>query len=835
MTSTDAQLSPLVQPSPSVESSSLRSGGEMFKVGDRVRILNKNFGEYGQECNVIKLQTNGWVVVDTPKGTYHSSNLELIEIKDSNQFKVGDRVRDTFPRSKSRTGAIADTFEKWALIHWDGVDLEISPNGQQWSYEYLEKDDSRNPTHIKADNFRPAINTRCEILKGKYAAESGYVCGYHTDDSPEFWVKLDNHDWQIRVFSNEVKFLDEEDKTMTFQFSETQTIMNQIAQLQKQLNKLTNSLKPYKEFEQKAEELLQQVAAHGTLMKENGISRNGLLDWATSLYKGASGEELNFLGDTATIAAQNEEIAKLKSELAVAHSSASDRLELQEELRKISLSSVEVAAKLKLCEEERNQAVSKITDMTAASTRVAEKLKSVTQERDLLKQQLENSSSQTAVELLQKENASLIAKVNQLEALTDDMNAQLAEQQLMPDVEALKQEIESLKVSNKEWRSRCEQLEKKVEIYAQDTKEIDSYVAQIKQLEKENHTYQEMYEGQKAQKEQWENDFYKIRNERNQLEKQLKLVTPKVEPEQSQTAEVLEVEVDESENKDTETALFKGAIVQRKDGQVGTVGYIPSPFKGIVSVKFLDGNFNYHAENLKIISHSSATLTVKGSVQEAVSFIEGDRVCVTEDGELKHLLDRQGTVVGIKGESVAALFDATDSEGQCEVITCSSNLVLSSKASPDSHAHIKASNFIAGIRTKAGMNNITWQNISELCQGNYLILKELFLAATTKHQKDLIQKLPSLLSDYISETGDITDMQWLGDKFKSEVEALLEAKKSLMYRPGDWVRIVDKNSPDAGTTWEVCNFDGEWLSVKQSNRIASLHKSEVEPIQQQAA
>ncbi|RCJ20115.1 hypothetical protein A6S26_05185 [Nostoc sp. ATCC 43529] len=133
-----------------------------FKVGSRVRILNKNFGEYGQECNVINLQTNGWVVVDTPKGTYHSSNLELIESSNSHKFSVGvacfsvgDRVRDTFPGGKPRTGTIADTPEKYALVHWDGVSLENSPNGQQWSYEYLEKDDSSraiatrwNPDHF---------------------------------------------------------------------------------------------------------------------------------------------------------------------------------------------------------------------------------------------------------------------------------------------------------------------------------------------------------------------------------------------------------------------------------------------------------------------------------------------------------------------------------------------------------------------------------------------------------------------------------------------------------------------------------------------------------------
>ncbi|MEH1828256.1 MAG: hypothetical protein V7L22_23465 [Nostoc sp.] len=59
------------------------------------------------------------------------------------QFKVGDRVRDVFNSERPRTGTIIDTPENWAVIHWDGV--KHSPNGQQWSYEYLEK--------IKSEKF----------------------------------------------------------------------------------------------------------------------------------------------------------------------------------------------------------------------------------------------------------------------------------------------------------------------------------------------------------------------------------------------------------------------------------------------------------------------------------------------------------------------------------------------------------------------------------------------------------------------------------------------------------------------------------------------------------
>ncbi len=55
------------------------------------------------------------------------------------------------------------------------------------------------------------VGVRFEITTHKkYAGEKGYLSGYHTKDSPEFWVKLDNYDLQIRVFPNQVKFLEDE-------------------------------------------------------------------------------------------------------------------------------------------------------------------------------------------------------------------------------------------------------------------------------------------------------------------------------------------------------------------------------------------------------------------------------------------------------------------------------------------------------------------------------------------------------------------------------------------------------------------------------------------------
>jgi hypothetical protein len=51
------------------------------------------------------------------------------------------------------------------------------------------------------------VGDRCEVISPKkYSGEKGHVCGFHADDSSEFWVKLDNYDLQIRVTPAHMKF-----------------------------------------------------------------------------------------------------------------------------------------------------------------------------------------------------------------------------------------------------------------------------------------------------------------------------------------------------------------------------------------------------------------------------------------------------------------------------------------------------------------------------------------------------------------------------------------------------------------------------------------------------
>lgn len=109
--------------------------------------------------------------------------------KSEPKFKVGDRVRDTFNPRKPRTGAIADTKEFWAVIHWDGA--KHSPNGQQWSYEYLEKikdekffmdesdGESWNPEHFgevqEAQSERADLGVCIKSRQECFSVEEGAV------------------------------------------------------------------------------------------------------------------------------------------------------------------------------------------------------------------------------------------------------------------------------------------------------------------------------------------------------------------------------------------------------------------------------------------------------------------------------------------------------------------------------------------------------------------------------------------------------------------------------------------------------------------------------------
>lgn len=99
-------------------------------------------------------------------------------------------------------GTISSVHRKEVTIIWKDNELSAKYTFSQikgFNYQHIPKD----------SQFK--IGDRFEIVAHKkYSGEKGYLSGYHTDDSPEFWVKLDNYDLQIRVFPDEVKFLEDE-------------------------------------------------------------------------------------------------------------------------------------------------------------------------------------------------------------------------------------------------------------------------------------------------------------------------------------------------------------------------------------------------------------------------------------------------------------------------------------------------------------------------------------------------------------------------------------------------------------------------------------------------
>ncbi|MCC5618110.1 hypothetical protein LC605_24095 [Nostoc sp. CHAB 5836] len=526
------------------------------------------------------------------------------------------------------------------------------------------------------------------------------------------------------------------DKNMKFQFSATHAIAEQIAQLQEQLNQLTATLKPYQECEQKAEELRREVAEYGCEMTGK-IPQDEILNWAKSLYSAASGVQF-VEGDSGVIAAQNEAIstmgyanAQLRAELAAA----------QKCEEKANAQRNEALMQLAGIADERDKALDKIADITEDRSRVTRRLQTTQDRHAQVLQELKDLKEQTdvaTIEVLQKENISLISQIQSLEILTDDMDAQLAEQQLMPEVEALKQENYELMEANKKLQIQREDL---LNIYTEDTREL--------------------------------------------------------------------VQISDVQQACTKI-LAKGDIVQTPDNLVGTItGYAYAN----VIVKLVNGEYQFQRNQLKWISTPEKSNEKAGEITPLA-------------GEVS--TKEQGVVVGMKNNSVAVLFDATDDRGQHETVLSASHLKATTH--PDIASLSKGREFIASLKSKVVFNNLTWSSVSEVCQNNPVVLREMCHTASTKLQKDFtnIDNLARLMSEYVLETGDITDFGWLDEIFVAKVEALVEAKKSLPYHKDDWVQNLE-----TGAIWQVRNFDGEWLLVIAGNKITSLHKSEVKLLVQE--
>jgi|GEM_PF-1572504 DNA (cytosine-5)-methyltransferase 1 len=99
---------------------------------------------------------------------------------------------------------------------------------------------------------------------------------------------------------------------------------------------------------------------------------------------------------------------------------------------------------------------------------------------------------------------------------------------------------------------------------------------------------------------------------------------------------------------------------------------------------------------------------------------------------------------------------------------------VSSDSDLDKGAQTRGKDFIEGINTKAKLNNITWKDIKDVCQGSPTAIEAIWNYAQSKIQKELLGKLPKLLAEYAFQTGDITDFSWVNNIIKITATALLE-------------------------------------------------------------
>ena len=124
---------------------------KQLKIGDRVKILNKNFGEFGLITKVLKIQEHGCVVIDSNKGTYHSSYLELIP-ENFLEEKGKNKKRSQSKKRRNKKGSLYKYLENKKLkdgrvtsyprITSNFRDPE-NPHHWRWGYHWDEKIDGK--------------------------------------------------------------------------------------------------------------------------------------------------------------------------------------------------------------------------------------------------------------------------------------------------------------------------------------------------------------------------------------------------------------------------------------------------------------------------------------------------------------------------------------------------------------------------------------------------------------------------------------------------------------------------------------------------------------------
>lgn len=137
----------------------------------------------------ISLKNENEVVLDAGISLKNENEIvldaEISQVREDGQITLfyDSLGEPPEPADFTSTEAYNQAYQDWQQKHPDLANHGFTPN--------LDK---------------PEIGTLCTITKKhkKYIGEPGYVCAYHQDDSPEFWVKLDNHDLQLRCLPEQI-------------------------------------------------------------------------------------------------------------------------------------------------------------------------------------------------------------------------------------------------------------------------------------------------------------------------------------------------------------------------------------------------------------------------------------------------------------------------------------------------------------------------------------------------------------------------------------------------------------------------------------------------------
>ncbi len=69
----------------------------------------------------------------------------------------------------------------------------------------------------------------------------------------------------------------------------------------------------------------------------------------------------------------------------------------------------------------------------------------------------------------------------------------------------------------------------------------------------------------------------------------------------------------------------------------------------------------------------------------------------------------------------------------------------------------------------------TWAEIRAIANNDKALIKEAGTLAKTKPEMDLIEKLPKLIYDFMLDSGDYSDFDWLPTYVTQAVRALMSA------------------------------------------------------------